>query len=433
VNPVNSTKLYINQALESLGFTDWTPIQSLVMPVLRERKSAVIQSVTGSGKTHSYLVPMFELLEESNPDLQFVISAPTRELARQIFDFAKQIASFSPTPIDMRLYTGGTDRDKEIARLQKSKPQFVVGTPGKLKDLTIQERLLPTHQAKMFIVDEADMTLDEGFLPDVDQVAATFSKTTPIVVASATIPEAITPFLKKYLSNPVFLRIQSDRLTNLDIRHSLLKTKERERIDVLKVLTDGLNPYLAVVFCNTKESAEFVFRQMKEWDKNVTLIHGGLESRKRKQIVKHIHDLKFQYIVATDIISRGIDIEGISHIINYELPEDPEFYIHRSGRTGRMAKDGECISLYAYANDEYLSKLEAKGLHPEYRQLTKGIVVEAPKRNQRASRPGPRVDANRVRKIVGNQPREIKPGYKKKFKEEVIQATKKLARKARDH
>ncbi|MCK7484788.1 MAG: DEAD/DEAH box helicase [Bacillus subtilis] len=203
--------------------------------------------MTGSGKTHSYLVPMFELLDESNADLQFVISAPTRELARQIFDFAKQIASFSPTPIDLRLYTGGTDRDKEITRLQKSKPQFVVGTPGKLKDFTIQERLLPTHQAKMFVVDEADMTLDEGFLADVDQVAATFRRRLRLSSLRRPFRKRLPRFLKNTCRIRSFCAIESERLTNLDIRHSLLKTKERNRIDVLKSLTDSLNPYLAVV------------------------------------------------------------------------------------------------------------------------------------------------------------------------------------------
>lgn len=431
VVPLNSTKPYINQALEAIGFQAWTPIQALVLPILREKKNAVIQSVTGSGKTHAYLVPIFESLVEDKNELHAVISAPTRELARQIFDFAKQIASFSALPIDIRLYTGGTDRDRELERLAKSKPQIVVGTPGKLLDYAVAERQLPTHQAKIMIIDEADMTLDSGFLEDVDKVAATLKSDAQFVVASATIPERIQPFLKKYLSSPLFLTIPSERLTNLDIRHRLLKTKQRPRLIVLKELLESLHPYLAILFANTKESAEEIHQAMREWGYAAALIHGGLESRKRKQVLRQVHDLTYQYVVATDIISRGIDIDGISHIINVELPDDVEFYIHRSGRTGRMAKNGECISLYGYENDAYLDKLVQKGLHPVYVQLERGVLIDAPIRKGREERNKPVADPGKVRKIVGNKPTTVKPGYKKKFQAQVEAATKKLTRKAR--
>jgi ATP-dependent RNA helicase CshB len=428
---MNSTKSYVNRALEAIGFQDWTPIQALVIPTLRERKNAVIQSVTGSGKTHSYLVPLFEGLNEDLAELQAVISAPTRELARQIYDFAKQIASFSATPIDIRLFTGGTDRDREVERLTKSKPQIVVGTPGRLLDYAVQERILPTFQARLMVIDEADMTLDSGFLEDVDKVAGTLAQNAQFVVASATIPERIQPFLEKYLSSPLFLTVPNERLTNLAIRHRLLKTKERDRLNVLKELLGSFHPYLAILFANTKESAEEIHRAMHEWGYDAALIHGGLESRKRKQILRQIHELAFPYVVATDIISRGIDIDGISHIINVELPDDVEFYVHRSGRTGRMAKDGECISLYGYADDSYLDKLEQKGLHPVYVQLTDGVLVDAPVRKGRETRNKPVADASKVRKIVGNKPTTVKPGYKKKYQAKVESATKKLTRKAR--
>ena len=430
VKPVNSTKSFINEALDALKFKQWTPVQELVIPALRKNQSAIVQSVTGSGKTHSYLVPLFEKMDPTQATLQAVISAPTRELAKQIFDFAKQIASFSKDPIDVRLYTGGTDREREIKRLEKSIPMIAIGTPGKLKDFVIQAKMLPTHQASILIIDEADMTMDEGFLEDVDLVAATLPKTAQVVVVSATIPDQIQPFLKKYLHQPLMLQIEQEQLTSLHIRHTLLKTKEKQRIDVLKDLTQAINPYLSIVFCNTKESAEVVFQAMDSWGKNVVLIHGGVEPRKRRQIIKNIHELKYQYIVATDIISRGMDIDNISHIINYELPEDVEFYVHRSGRTGRMAKDGECISLYGYENDEYLNKLVAKGLHPEYRQLSKGLIVDAPARNQRSSRQHYQADPSKVRRIVGNRPTTVKPGYKKKYNEAVQKATKKIARKS---
>lgn len=425
---MNTSSNYILQALQELGFQSYTPIQELVIPKLRTGRNAIIQSSTGTGKTHSYLIPLVERLDLSLASLQAVISAPTKELARQIHQFLKQLVKFFPQELDIRLYVGGTDRNREVKRLEGKQPIIAIGTPGKLLDL-MKAQALKVYKANMLVIDEADMTMDAGFLEEMDQLASQFSSSCQIVCVSATVNDAMKQFFQKYLQNPMQLSIKQEQLTALPIRHWLIKTKEQSRLLLLRQIFDAIQPYLAIVFCNTKESAEVVYQAMSEWTKRVCLVHGGLEERKRKQLLQRIRQSEFQWIVATDVISRGIDLDSISHIINYELPQDAEFYVHRSGRTGRMNQDGVCISLYGYENDVYLNQLEEKGLRPSYVRLENGVFDDAPVRNQRAKRNRPTLEKAIISREVGPKPTKVKPGYKKKNQAAVQKVAKQVARK----
>ena len=424
-------KKFINEAIEELGFKALTEVQSLVIPKILKGQDLIVKSATGTGKTHGYLIPIFERLDLSVQECQVLISAPTRELAMQIYNFARQIKSHSETPIDIRLYTGGTNRKEEIARLEKKQPHIAIGTPGKLKDLVVKMNVLKAHLVRTFIVDEADMTLDEGFLADVDQVAGTMDEHLQMLVFSATIPESMQPFLKKYLKNPELIAVDKGAGVNENVKHFIIKTKERDRFSVFEKLLETLNPYLAIAFCNTKESADELYAKMKAKNFNVVLIHGGLEARKRKLIVSDIRELKDQYVVATDIISRGIDIHGISHIINFELPEDVEFYVHRSGRTGRMDKDGKVLSLYDFSDNSYLNKLENKGIKTESLDIKGGELVAVKPRNARAKKDWKPGKSFETAKILVKKSTTVKPGYKKKYQTELKKVQKKLDRKGR--
>lgn len=426
---MNFKKKYMEIALEKNGFRELTEVQTKVIPVAVSGRDMMVTSETGSGKTHAFLIPLFEKLSESDRFLQFLISSPTRELAEQIYDFAKQIAQYSETPIDIRMYTGGTDRLDEIARLKKSQPQIVIGTPGKLKDLVSKENALDVHLVKTFIVDEADMTMDEGFLEDIDFVASKMSKEMQMLVFSATLPEKIQPFLRKYLKNPVFIDIATKNRTNQNIAHYFVKTKGRPREEVLKSVLKTINPYFAIVFCNKKETADFVFQIMEAEHYNVGLLHGGLEARKRKQILNNVRDLKYQYLVATDLLSRGIDIPNISHIINYDLPSDWEFYVHRTGRTGRMDADGIAVSLYDYDNDDYLDMLEDRGLKTSYKEVSNNQLVDGRVRGERTKRVKFVPEAQKKAIAVIPKSKDVKPGYKKKYQEKVAEIKEKFTKK----
>jgi ATP-dependent RNA helicase CshB len=426
-----SNQRYIDEVLARRGFRALTEVQAASIPKIRDGRDLVVRSATGTGKTHSYLIPLFESLDPTLHELQVLVSAPTRELARQIHAFAKELADAAPTTFDVRLYAGGSDRADEIGRLRRSQPQMAIGTPGKLRDLVRGVRLLDVHRVRTFVVDEADMTLDEGFIESVDMVASMMPEKLQMLVFSATVPERIQPFLRKYLKNPEFVEIGNPGASPLPIRHWFIRTRERPRSELLPELLACFQPYLCVIFCNTKESAEAVHGFLGERGIDAALVHGGLEARKRDQVLRELHAQSRQYVVATDIISRGIDIEGITHIVNYELPADPEFYLHRAGRTGRMAKDGTVVSLYEFADDVYLDRLEAMGIRTEYKEIRNGSLVAAKTRGERKHRDFKPGSGETVARRSVKLPDKVKPGYKKKLRAE-IEAVKKSNRGRRN-
>jgi ATP-dependent RNA helicase CshB len=424
-------KDYINKALKELKFNELTDVQKKVIPFLEKKRDIIVEANTGTGKTHAFLLPIFESLDEESHEVQAVILAPTRELAKQIQDFAMGIAVHSKKPITIDLYVGGVDKKDILHRIKKRMPQIVIGTPGRIIDLVVKENVLKVHTAKYFIIDEADMTLDKNFIEEMSPILDVLNKTAVKAVFSATIPQYLRPFLRKYLENPETINVHPQDVSSLNIKHFFIKTREQKRFNTLQKMIQTINPYLAIIFCNTKESSEEVFAWMKEQKKSVVLIHGGLEYRKRKQLMKRIDKLEFQYIVATDIISRGIDIVGISHIINYELPKNIEFYIHRTGRTGRVDFDGMALSLYEFSDNSYVDRLEKKGIKSKYKDIVNNELVDAVVRNQRKNRERKENQLDRDAKLIVRKPKKVKPGYKKKNKERLEKEIKKMARKRR--
>lgn len=423
-------KAYIKEAISDLHFENLTQIQELVIPMALTKKDIIGQSQTGSGKTHAFLIPIFEMLAEDSRQVQAVITTPTRELAEQIYQVALHLASFSETPIKIARYVGGTDKQKSIEKLTVQ-PQIVIGTPGRIKDLAINERALLVHTAKIFVVDEADMTLETGFLTDIDQIAGTMRSDLQMMVFSATIPQALKPFLRKYMTAPEHIHIEPRKQAAVKIEHLLYPTRHRERTLIVGKLLKALNPYLALIFVNTKQQASLLTEALVRQGLKVGQIHGGLEPRARKQMMGRIRNLEFQYIVATDIAARGIDIEGISHIINYELPEDLEFYIHRVGRTARGNYDGIAITLYDTGEEELLKELEARGITFKYRELKDNELIEANQRNKRGKRQKQLNEVDKIAYAKVRKPKKVTPGYKKKMKFQMEQIKRQERRQKR--
>ncbi len=420
-------KTYLNDALAAIHFNELTDVQKKVQELDEQNQPLIVEAKTGSGKTHSFLLPILEKLDENNSNCQAVIVAPTRELALQIERFAKELIEHSPKTIRIDVVTGGTDRDQSIEHLESRQPHIVIGTPGRLHDLVFKENVLKIYTASYFIIDEADMALDQNFVEELSNLANVCTKA-KFMVFSATIPERLLPFLRKYLKNPVTIKVHPDEISNLNIDHFFIKTKEKARLEILNQILNSINPYLAIIFCNTKESAEEVHQVMEDKNYNVTLFHGGLSHRKRKQLIQRINHLDFQYIVATDILARGIDIIGVSHVINYELPSDTEFYIHRTGRTGRVNMDGEAISLYEFNDNSYLDQLEHKGVRTHYKEIKNNQIIDAKDRNARSQRSWKENDSDRMAKLKVKKTTKVKPGYKKKYNQKVAIEKKKLNR-----
>ncbi len=420
----------LNYYLNLLNFNKPTEVQEKVYGEAIKKKNLVVQSVTGTGKTYAFLIPIFEMIDKDDKDLQVVISAPTRELARQIYDMAKPL--FLNDDIDVRLYVGGDDIIKAQERLKKSNPQIAIGTVGRLKQLSVDTNLLNIYKANTFIIDEADMTMDSGFLPTLDSILSLAQDNASYQVYSATIPENLTSFFKKYLGSPTFIEVNKKDLTPLNISHYFLKTKYRNKVELLKQIIDSLNPFLCIVYCNTQDTVKSLFWELKD-NKNICAIYGDMEPSKRKSTMRDIRDLKYTYIISTDLTSRGLDIKGVSHIINYELPNDTEFYVHRTGRTGRMLEDGISISFYDYDDDSYIDKLENKGLHTEYKDFKNGEIVESKARYERERKDFYKSklnqDAEKNLRHKRTISKKVKPNYKKKFNREMREERQKIVEK----
>ncbi|HEO0807911.1 TPA: DEAD/DEAH box helicase [Streptococcus agalactiae] len=421
-------KPYIQRALDELKFVDPTDVQAKLIPVVRSGRDLVGESKTGSGKTHTFLLPIFEKLDESSDDVQVVITAPSRELGTQIYQATKQIAEHSEQEIRVVNYVGGTDKLRQIEKLKVSQPHIVIGTPGRIYDL-VKSGDLAIHKAHTFVVDEADMTLDMGFLDTVDKIAGSLPKDVQILVFSATIPQKLQPFLKKYLTNPVMEKIKTATVIADTIDNWLLSTKGRDKNAQILELSKLMQPYLAMIFVNTKERADELHSYLSSNGLKVAKIHGGIAPRERKRIMNQVKNLEFEYIVATDLAARGIDIEGVSHVINDAIPQDLSFFVHRVGRTGRNGLSGTAITLYHPSDDSDIRELEKLGINFIPKVIKNGEFQDTYDRDRRNNREKSyqKLDTEMIG-LVKKKKKKIKPGYKKKIQWKVDEKRRKERR-----
>ena len=421
-------KDYIQEALKDLNFVEATEVQEKLIPVVLSGRDLVGESKTGSGKTHTFLLPIFQELDEEADSVQAVITAPSRELATQIYQAARQLASFSEQEIRVANYVGGTDKARQIGKLESSQPHIVIGTPGRIYDL-VESGDLAIHKAHTFVVDEADMTLDMGFLETVDRIAARLPKDLQFLVFSATIPQKLQPFLKKYLSNPVMEQIKTKTVIADTIDNWLLSTKGRDKNAQIYEISQILQPYLAMIFVNTKTRADDLQAYLSAQGLKVAKIHGDIPPRERKRIMNQIKNLDFEYIVATDLAARGIDIEGVSHVINDAIPQDLSFFVHRVGRTGRNGLAGTAITLYQPSDDSDIRELEKLGIKFTPKMIKNGEFQDTYDRDRRANREKTKekLDTEMIG-LVKKKKKKIKPGYKKKIQWAVNEKRRKTKR-----
>ncbi|WP_010678145.1 DEAD/DEAH box helicase [Bacillus timonensis] len=422
---------FILEALREINFTKPTEIQERLIPSIQRGENAIGQSQTGTGKTHAYLLPIIDKIDPTRQEVQAVITAPTRELATQIHQEVGKIIKFSEeSPITAKLFVGGTDKARAIEKL-KTQPHIVVGTPGRIHDL-VKEQALQVYTASKIVVDEADLMLEMGFIEDVDQIASRMIEDLQILVFSATIPEKLKPFLKKYMENPRYTHVAPEQATAAKVEHILVPLRHRNKLNLLQSMLEVYNPYLAIVFTNTKKMADEVADGLIAKGMKVGRIHGDLPPRERKKVMKQINSLEFQYVVATDLAARGIDIEGVSHVINYELPNDLDFYIHRVGRTARAGFSGIAATIYEPANEDAIVRLEKMGVTFVNMDLEKDEWVNIGERNKRKARKKQVDEVDKLAQSKVRKPKKVKPGYKKKMNkemEEIKKRQKRLKRK----
>jgi ATP-dependent RNA helicase DeaD len=352
------SSLHINTELVELltrnRITVPTPIQHQVIPVLLDGKDVIAQAQTGTGKTLAFLLPIMQTIKPSENHVQALIITPTRELAIQITQVAKMLAQSNGANI-LAAY-GGQDVELQKRRLKNS-IHIVIGTPGRLLD-HINRKSVNFTRIKMLVLDEADQMLDMGFLRDVEQIIHHSARHRQTLLCSATMPKAIASLAEKYLSSPSHIHAAGESVTLEKIRQAAVETTDDKKQDTLCALLDEYKPFMAIIFCRTKRRAHALNRNLKERGYASDELHGDLTQGKREKAMKAFRETKIQYLVATDVAARGLDIDGITHIFNYDMPRNAEGYIHRIGRTGRAGQEGFAITFVSRDDRAALASIE---------------------------------------------------------------------------
>lgn len=412
------------QFIKLENFIEPTPIQKEVIPMACKGKDIIGISDTGTGKTHAFLIPIMEKVDSSKNVVQAVITAPTRELALQIYNRSLKMSE-ADSNLVIRLITGGIEKTRMMDSLKKQ-PQIIIGTPGRIKDLFLNEKVLRVDTTDIFVVDEADMTLEFGFLEDVDAIAGKMKKNLQMMSFSATIPAELRLFLKKYMSNPQTVKIEEQSNFHPKIQHILVPVQPKNYEEKLMEILPSIQPYVCLIFANTRGEAASVAKRMRDEGYGVIELHGDLTPRERVKAMKDLANLEKSFVVATDIAARGIDIDGVSHVISLGFPKEIDYYIHRSGRTGRAGRDGICYALYEKKEDAMIRQLEVRGIHFDHKNFKNNTWVDLePLHKKKVKKDDPL--EKEIAKIVSKKKTKVKPGYKKKRAQEV----EKLKRRAR--
>lgn len=366
----------ILKSIEGLGYKNPSKVQEKVIPEILLNKDIIVKSQTGSGKTAAFGIPLCEKVDWNENIPQILVLTPTRELAVQVSEDITNIGRFKRIK-SVSIF--GKEPISEQERKLKQKTHVVVGTPGRILD-HIDRGNLNLAQIKYFVIDEADEMLNMGFIGQVEGIIRRLPKKKVTMLFSATIPEEIKVLCDKYMNKPVDISINNQKLINENIDHNLYYTNYEEKIEKLNDILIIEKPETVVIFAKTKENVDTVFQWLKSKGYSVNRIHGGMLQKERLSIMDGFRLGDFRILVSTDLASRGIDVKGITHVINYDLPVEKEAYVHRIGRTGRAGEKGKAISFCVNEKDKLLSEIEEFiGFKIPVYNLPEKIMVEKEK------------------------------------------------------
>ncbi|MCR3760177.1 DEAD/DEAH box helicase [Clostridium felsineum] len=337
---MNFKKLGISEALVKVlkknGITEPTPVQAESINHIKGGRDAICEAQTGTGKTLAFLLPIFENISPDAHYVQALIVTPTRELALQITEEAKKLKEAKDVNI-LAAY-GGKDISSQLKKL-KGNTHLIIATPGRLLD-HIQRKTINLSKLKTFVLDEADQMLLMGFKNDIETILKCTPKKLQTLCFSATISPDVKKLAYRYMKDPLTISTKKQELTLETIKQFVVETTDRKKLDALCTVLKQDNPFMAIIFGRTKRRVDELEVDLYKRGFDCQKIHSDLTQTKREKIMKSFRNGDFQYLLATDVASRGLDISGVSHIYNYDMPENPESYIHRIGRTGRAGEDG---------------------------------------------------------------------------------------------
>jgi ATP-dependent RNA helicase DeaD len=344
------------QTCERVGYTTPTDIQQMTIPLVLGTQDVIGQAKTGTGKTAAFALPMIQTLAGAEGRPAAIVLAPTRELAVQVSGEFERLSQDVKDFQVLAVY-GGSNIRPQIDKLAKG-VNAVVGTPGRVMDLMRRGDLV-LDGVTTLVLDEADRMLDMGFIGDIEWILEQTPKTRQTLLFSATMPEEIRALANAYMRNPVYIRVSTDDdLTVESTEQIYIRVGRRNKIWALSKILDKDNPELTIVFCNTKVAVDMVARRLREVGYDVGELHGDLRQTKRERVLDKFRDSKVRILVASDVAARGLDIEDTSLVVNYDIPEDPESYVHRIGRTSRMGRKGKAVTFVTGNELHFLEAIE---------------------------------------------------------------------------
>lgn len=353
------------QATTNMGFEEATPIQEQAIPVAMAGRDIIGQAQTGTGKTAAFGIPLVEKMGADSGKTQGIVICPTRELAVQVAEELNRIGQFKGIRA-LPIY-GGQDINRQIRSL-KNRPQIIVGTPGRLMD-HMQRKTLRLDQIEMVVLDEADEMLNMGFLEDIENILKEIPQERQTLLFSATMPKPIQNLANQFLKEPEFIKIKTKEVTVPNTEQHYYEVQEKQKFDVLCRLLDIQSPELAIIFGRTKRRVDELFEALNKRGYSAEGIHGDLTQARRNSVLRHFKEGIIDILVATDVAARGLDISGITHVYNFDIPQDPESYVHRIGRTGRIGRSGLAVTLVTPRELNHLRLIE---------QLTNRKMIRKP-------------------------------------------------------
>ncbi len=363
-----------------------TEIQAKVIPIALSNKDIIGQSETGSGKTLAYLLPIFQKIDTSKREMQVIILTPTHELSMQIFREVETLSKNSSTGVTSTSVIGDVNINRQIEKL-KEKPHVIVGSPVRILEL-IKMKKISAHTIKTIVVDEADRLLDRKNIESIKAVIKTTLRERQLMFFSATFSPEIIATSKDMMKDPEIIQVEEKDTVNQDISHFFVQCDLRDKILMVRKLVSALEPERAIIFINKSVEIEVVTSKLKFHNLKVGGLHGANYKEDRQRVMEDFRTSKIQLLVASDIAARGLDIKGVTHIINYDIPDKPRDYLHRVGRTGRAGDKGTSISLVTVREKEMIKEYKKTfGIEITEKQLSNGNLEDVIKtRNPRKNK-----------------------------------------------
>jgi len=346
----------IIKVLQNSGITNPTEIQKESISFIKEGRDVIAEAQTGTGKTLAFLLPIFENISPGNNTIQTLIVTPTRELAIQITEEAMKLKEAKD--INILAAYGGKDIGSQMKKLQGN-IHLIIATPGRLLD-HIQRKTVNLSKLKTLVLDEADQMLLMGFKNEIEAIVTAIPKKRQTLCFSATMDSQVKKLAYRYMRDPLLISVKKESVALKNINQAVVETTDRKKLDALCKVLDEDNPFMAIIFCRTKRRVDNLEMALHKRGYNCQKIHSDILQSKRERIMKTFRNADIQYLIATDVAARGLDVSGVSHIYNYDIPEDAATYIHRIGRTGRAGEAGYTCLFIDPKDNSPLEEIENK-------------------------------------------------------------------------